>query len=137
MLKELINDGFGEEQDLNCAEKILYGANQVYCLGLSPDSLKIAAGFGGGMGIESVCGALTASIMVLSKLAVVSHAHESSRIKQLAQDFFASYQNEMKSIDCTTLKKNYRNDEIKCKYVIMKAAEILDKMVISEKLVKL
>ncbi len=137
MLKDLIADNFGEAQDLNCAEKILYGANKVYRLGLPDESLKIAAGFGGGMGIENVCGALTASIMVLSKLAVVSHAHENGRIKQLAQDFFTAYQHEMSNIDCTTLKKNYRNDEEKCKHVIMKAAEILDKLVTKEKLVKI
>lgn len=29
MLKELIRDGYGIKEDLNCAEAILYGANQV------------------------------------------------------------------------------------------------------------
>jgi hypothetical protein len=29
MLKDLIEQGFGEKEDLNCAEKILWGANTV------------------------------------------------------------------------------------------------------------
>jgi len=29
-LSRLINDGYGEQRDLNCAETILYAANQVY-----------------------------------------------------------------------------------------------------------
>ena len=70
MLKELIQDGYGIKDDLNCAEAILYGANQVYHLNLNPDSLKLAAAFGGGMAIESVCGVLIASLMVLGKLFV-------------------------------------------------------------------
>lgn len=52
MLKELIQDGYGIKEDLNCAEAILYGANQVYHLDLNSDSLKMAAAFGGGMAIE-------------------------------------------------------------------------------------
>ncbi len=32
MLKELIEQGFYLKNDLNCAETILYGANQVYGL---------------------------------------------------------------------------------------------------------
>ncbi len=49
MLKELIQDGYGIKEDLNCTEAILYGANQVYHLVLNPDSLKLVAAFGGGM----------------------------------------------------------------------------------------
>src|SRR5665647_1462580 len=86
MLRTLILQGYGEKEDLNCAEKILYGANQVYHLGLDQQALKMVAGFGGGMAIESVCGALTASIMVLGYLFIKKNAHESSRIKDLTQE---------------------------------------------------
>ena len=43
MLQELIQGGYEIDEDLNCAETILYGANQVYHLNLNPDSLKLAA----------------------------------------------------------------------------------------------
>ena len=49
MLKELIQDGYGIKEDLNCVEAILYAANQVYHLDLNSDSLKMAAAFGGSM----------------------------------------------------------------------------------------
>ena len=52
MLHELLKNGFGKDRDFNCAEKMLYGANEAYRLGLSPEALKLAAGFGGGMAIE-------------------------------------------------------------------------------------
>ncbi|MFA5354803.1 MAG: C-GCAxxG-C-C family (seleno)protein, partial [Thermodesulfovibrionales bacterium] len=55
---DLIRNGFGDDLKLNCAEKILHGANEVYDLGLDREALKLARGMGGGMGIESVCGAL-------------------------------------------------------------------------------
>jgi len=129
MLCNLIQQGYGEKEDFNCAEKILYGANQVYNLGLDKQALRMAAGFGGGMGIGSVCGTLTASIMVLGILFVKDKAHESSKIKNLSQELFASYRTQMQEIDCDPLKAKYRTEELKCRTVIAKAAEILDKII--------
>ncbi|RNC29100.1 MAG: hypothetical protein AWM53_01020 [Candidatus Dichloromethanomonas elyunquensis] len=129
MLSELINQGFGEREDLNCAETMLFAANKVYDLGLDKEALKLSAGFGGGMAIENKCGALTASIMVLGKMFVKDRAHESSKIKELTKELFEKYQEEMGSIDCAPLKKNYRTEEFKCRYVIYKAAEILERMI--------
>ena len=48
MLLKLLQDGFGSAMDLNCAEKILYGANWAYNMKLPCEALKLAAGFGGG-----------------------------------------------------------------------------------------
>ncbi len=129
MLTELLESGYAKDKDLNCAEQILQGANEAYGLGLDEDHLKVAAGFGGGMAIESVCGALTAAIMVLGRLYVQERAHESSRIKDLTQELFELYSKEMGSIHCAPLKENYRTPEGKCQTVILKAAEILDGIV--------
>ncbi len=132
MLNTLIEQGYGEAEDFNCAEKILYGANDVYHLGLTPEALRIAAGFGGGMTIGSVCGALTAAIMVLGILFVKDKAHESDKIKILTQELFDAYQEQMGDIDCTPLKNRYRREDIKCKYVIAKAAAALDTIIKKE-----
>jgi len=132
MLKELIQDGYGIKEDLNCAEAILYGANKVYHLNLNPDSLKLAAAFGGGMAIESVCGVLTASLMVLGKLFVPDVAHKHPQIKELSKELFNTFEKEMGDILCKPLKDNYRTEEKKCKDVILKAVEILDKIVTRE-----
>lgn len=45
MLLKLLQDGFGSAMDLNCAEKILYGANWAYNMKLPCEALKLAAGF--------------------------------------------------------------------------------------------
>jgi len=133
MLQDLIEAGFGNKEDLNCAEKILYGANEAYHLGLSPEALKLSAGFGGGMAIGSVCGALTASIMVLSHLFVKNNAHASPVIKDLSQELFTAYEQEMGDIHCTPLKDKHRTPELKCQKVFAKAAEILDTIVRRER----
>lgn len=127
-------EGYGEKEDLNCAEKILYGANQAYQLNLDEQSLKMSAGFGGGMAIESICGALSASIMVLGLLFVKKNAHESVRIKTLTQELFNTYRKEMGYLDCAPLKAEHRTEELKCKNVILKAAQILDTIIQRESL---
>lgn len=132
MLLALLKKGYGNDKDLNCAEKILYGANWAYDLKLPAEALKLAAGFGGGMGVESVCGALTGGIMVLSHLYVKQCAHESSYIKELEGEFIKSFREEMGYDDCKCLKENFRNDEVKCNPVIFKAAEVLDRIILRE-----
>lgn len=130
MLKDLIESGFGEKEGYNCAERILYGANIAYNLGLPKEALKLSAGFGGGMGIQSICGALTASIMVLSHKYVNTVAHESDAYKIMNQKLFNEFLSEMNSIQCTYLKKTYKTEDKGCTDIIVKAAEILDKLMI-------
>lgn len=130
MLAKLIETGFGQKEDFNCAEKILYGANQVYQLGLTKESLKLSAGFGGGMGIGDTCGALTAGVMVLSHLFVKERGHESKKIKALTQEFYASYRREMQEIHCAQLKATYFTPDKKCADIIQIAAKILDKIIL-------
>ena len=64
MLLELLQKGYGKAMGLNCAEKMLYGANWAYNLQLPPQALKIASGFGGGMGAGAACGVVTGACMV-------------------------------------------------------------------------
>lgn len=129
MLRKLLQQGYAEGRDLNCAETILYGANEAYKLGLDSDALKMAAGFGGGMAIESVCGALTGAIMVLGRLFVEERAHQSPRLKELIRELLVRYREEMGSIQCDALKESYRTEEKKCREVIEKAAMVLDEVI--------
>ncbi len=128
-LQELLENGYGDVMGLNCAEKIVYGASWAYDLKLPPVALKLSAGFGGGMGVEGICGAATGAIMVLSHLYVNQNAHESTRIKELGKEFLASLQEELEFTDCKNLKAKYRHGKGKCNPIIFKAAEILDAIV--------
>ena len=129
MLYELIKDGYGNEEDYNCSEKILYGANQVYNLNLNKEALKLSAAFGGGMGIESVCGALTGAVMVLSSKYVKNIAHEDKKPFDLSKELFEKYESKMGSIQCNELKAKYKKEDIGCRDIILEAARILDNII--------
>lgn len=128
-LAALIASGYGNAEDFNCAEKLLHGANIVYRLQLDEEAMKLLAAYGGGMGVEHLCGAVAAAVAVLGKLYVVERAHESDRIKRLASEFLDAYQTRMHSILCRDLKAEFRTEEEKCLRVILAAAEVLDQIV--------
>jgi C_GCAxxG_C_C family probable redox protein len=128
-LSELINNGYMEQEDLNCAETILFGSNRLYKLGLNRRALKLAAGFGAGMGIETTCGALTGAVMVLSRIFAKDKGHDTPRLKELCTEFLEEYRRHMGAIDCKPLKENYRTEELKCRGVVVKSAEILERLI--------
>lgn len=129
MLAELIKNGFGLEEDYNCAEKILYGANRVYQLELSDDALKMASAFGGGMGIEATCGVITAGLMVIGMKVTQTVAHQSKAMRPVANAFLAAYSDRMGSINCKVLKENYKTEENGCYSIIYEGALILDRLI--------
>lgn len=137
MLFELLQKGYGKAMNLNCAEKILYGANWAYNMQLPPQVLKIAAGFGGGMGAGAACGVVTGACMVLSTLYVKRNGKEEGcRVRELCKEFVDTFKAETGSYDCCEVKPKYFEPEIQCDKVVFKGAEILDKIVAREGLGK-
>ncbi|SKA92497.1 C_GCAxxG_C_C family probable redox protein [Caloramator quimbayensis] len=123
---------YSSEYDLNCAETILYAANEEYKMNLDKTVLKTMAAFGGGMAVEGVCGAISGAIAVLGILFTKERAHESDKIKNLTKEFIEKFTNRLGTENCAILKQRYRNDDIRCIKMIETAAEILDEIVIRE-----
>lgn len=132
MLADKCKKYYDKTYNLNCAECILYGANEEYNLSLNSFDFKLAAGFGGGMAVEGICGAVLGAVMVLGRMFVDKKAHESARIKLLTREFIEKFNSRMKTDNCKELKALYRNDEKRCIDIITAAAEILDEIVIRE-----
>ena len=45
-IQDIVNAGLAGRENLNCAETILFAANQAYQLKLPPEALKLSAAFG-------------------------------------------------------------------------------------------
>ena len=125
-LKEYIENGFGIKEDLNCSEQILYGANDVYKLGLDKDSLRLAAGFGGGMGAEDACGVVTGAAMVFSRIFIKGRARESGLIREVNKDFNKRFTEALETTNCKELKDIHCREIRGCKPIIVTGAGILD-----------
>ncbi|TVQ37483.1 MAG: redox-active protein [Spirochaetaceae bacterium] len=131
----IVAAGLNKREDLNCAETILYAANQAYGLELEQASLRLAAGFGGGMGVESTCGVLTGASMVFSAMFVQQRGHESDRVKQLNAEFFQRMRGILGHIDCAPIKERWRHETDGCLPVMLEAARVLQQIVDRERAV--
>ena len=133
MLLELLQKGYGKAMNLNCAEKILYGANWAYNMQLPPQALKIASGFGGGMCAGIACGVVTGACMVLSTMYVKRNGkEEGTKIRALCKEFVDTFNAELGGYNCSDVKPKYFEPEIQCDKVVYKGAEILDRIVTRE-----
>ena len=89
----------------NCAEAILNAFNEMLSKPLNAEGLKMASGFGGGLGhAGSLCGALAGSVMVLGLYEGRTDSSQSREpIYKLANEFHDRFKNQFGGIDCRTL----------------------------------
>ena len=132
MLINKINKYYTKEYNLNCAEVMIYSASEEYNLNLSSETFKAMSAFGGGMGIESVCGAITGSLAVIGIMFTKVKAHEGERVKKLCQEFFQKFEAKLATNNCTTLKAKYKKEDVGCRVMIETATRILDEIVTRE-----
>lgn len=109
---------------VNCCEHILRAGNEAFQLNLSKSALSIAKGFGGGMKIESTCGAVTGGVMVLSIL-----FSEREDFDDIIQTYMLSFKTQHSSLDCGPLKEDHRREDTGCQSVILMASKVLDQTV--------
>lgn len=89
----------------NCAESVLRAFCEQMNLNVTADSLKIAAGFGGGISSkEGPCGAATGSVMVLGLLAGRTDPTQPKKpMKDLTQDFMVQFAEQFGAVSCGCL----------------------------------
>ncbi|MGH4119299.1 C-GCAxxG-C-C family (seleno)protein [Clostridium sp.] len=132
MLIEKINKYYTSKYDFNCSEVMIYAASDEYNMNLKSETFKAMSSFGGGMAVESVCGAITGSLAVIGILFTCKRAHESDTVKKLCQEFFRKFEAVLNTNNCAVLKANYKKEDIGCSIMIETASSILDEIVTRE-----
>ena len=115
------------DKDYNCAEAVLLWADERDGLGVAPEDVKLVSGFGGGLGCGENCGALLGAMAALSKAQVRDRGHATPGFKEACAGLTDRFRADLGSIRCTELKEKYRRPDVRCLYVVERAAAILDK----------
>ena len=105
---------------------MLLWANEKYGLGVAPEDVKLVSGFGGGLGSGENCGALLGALAALSKALVRERAHATTGFGATCAGLVNRFRAELGTIECTELKEKYRRPDVRCLYVVERAAAILD-----------
>lgn len=130
MLVDKVIEFYDKEYDLNCAECMLVAANHYYDLGISKETIKVLAPFGGGMGIESVCGAVTGGLAVIGVMFTEERGHQCPWVKEMTVKFINLFNEELGTLNCDKLKSDYRNDDdSRCIKMMIAAANSLEKVI--------
>lgn len=127
MLKDVAQEYYFDK-NYNCAETILHAANDYYDLGLHEKDMILVAGFGAGMQTGNTCGALLASISVLSMKYVEAKAHESADIRDVALMLTRKFKEKFGSTLCREIKPNFFSPEVRCKNTVDGACDILEEV---------
>ena len=53
-------------------------------------------------------------------------------MKELCAEFLEEYRRQMGYIDCKPLKDRYRTEDLECRKVVLKSAEILEQLIARE-----
>jgi Xaa-Pro dipeptidase len=129
MLTDKVMKYYLEDNDLNCAETMIYGANEEYDLNMSEDALKTMSAFGGGMAVESVCGALTGAVAALGVMFTGDKSIDKDRRKEIIADFYREFEKKLGTDNCELLKEKYRDEVDGCLKVVELSAEVLEEIV--------
>jgi C_GCAxxG_C_C family probable redox protein len=135
--------------DYNCAQSVFGAFSEV--LGLDPsDALKIATGFGGGMGLNGkTCGAVSGALMVIGLKYGKSEPNDQTskdHTYTLVNDFISEFSKKYGTVECKELlgidisnpeefdyakKSNYFED--KCPNFVRDATIIVKRILFHEK----
>ena len=130
LAKELRKSGY------NCAQVVACAFSEDYDIGRDT-MLKVSEAFGGGMAMQSVCGAVSA-MMMLSGLERADGNVEKPSTKgktyKLAKRFQQEFKDKNGSLICKELKsKETPNGVVECNTCILSAVEMYHKFLSEEK----
>ena len=112
--------------DYNCAETVLLWANEKYGLQIAPEDIRLMSGFGGGLCCGENCGALLGAVAALSKHLVRDKAHSTPGFREACAELVKRFREDLGSVECVELKQKYRQPDVRCLYVVERAAALLD-----------
>jgi len=128
--RQVVEDSVQYFRDgLYCSEAILKAFNEHYQLGLSDQFLKIATGFGAGLGgSKCSCGSLTGGVMVLSLVFGRTNPDESEQAAfDTVSALHTDFKDEFKATCCRVLTRNVTWGEPEhheyCEIFVRRAAE--------------
>ena len=115
-------------QGYTCAESTIMAANEAWELNLSPESTRLLGGFGGGMHVGTVCGAISGGIAALSARYNKGTGHNSPLLTVKCKLFVNEVEERTGHIRCDELQPIYKTPEEDCDPTVVLIAGILDEI---------
>ncbi|MGC9322318.1 MAG: C-GCAxxG-C-C family (seleno)protein [Kosmotogaceae bacterium] len=130
MLEDAVGKQYSRSDvERNCAEAMIYGADDEYKLNLPEEVFYTMGAFGGGMRIKSICGAVTGSLAVIGILFNSEVYEKQERMKRITEEFLEEFEKKYGHLECSVLRDKYRDPIIGCETTVRMAAKVLEKLI--------
>jgi len=110
----------------NCAETLFCAALRSRGMELSEEGRLAMIGFGGGLSVGSVCGAIVGGVAALGCLLGGEDEMRTERCKEAVAKFYALCNAAFSAVDCDDIKPVYRREDVRCLSVVEHTAELLE-----------
>ena len=121
-------------QSYNCAEAMLLAINDEYNLGLPRESIKLVSGFGGGMGKQMACGAMTGAIAGLGQMLVRTKSKNSPGFSAICAAWVDTFTDDLGSDQCSVLMPRLKTDAQGCLETVRLTAQSFERFAKQHKL---
>ncbi|MDD2371077.1 MAG: C-GCAxxG-C-C family (seleno)protein [Firmicutes bacterium] len=121
-----------------CSEALLRGFNTIYNLGFPEEHLKIASGFGSGLGGAGCsCGSVTSGVIVLGVIVGRNNKSESEEIvHRSSKKLHDEFRERNKVVCCRILTRNVewksKDHILLCAKYVQDTAEILESILLND-----
>jgi len=121
------------DEGYHCSEAVLWVGMQLFQPKISPEMLRLATPFAGGIGgtNENICGALTGAIMVIGALYGRQDGTSDDAIcQQFAAQFHCLFKEEFGYTCCKDIKECWRGNpgQENCNILVCKICQLLFRM---------
>lgn len=115
------------DENYNCSEAIIRGANDFYELGLTEREFKLLAPFGAGCCSGSLCGAVAGGVATIGMLRT-EEKWRGSASAAVTKKFVELCRERMGSEICKEIKSRNHTEALRCAKVVETVAEILGEL---------
>ena len=115
------------DENYNCSEAIIRGANDYYELNLTEKDFKLLAPFGAGCCSGSLCGAVAGGIATIGALRA-EDKWRGSQSAGITKKFVGLCRERMGSELCREIKSKNHTEALRCAKVVEITAEALDEV---------
>ncbi|HHX36918.1 MAG TPA: hypothetical protein GX717_02940 [Clostridiaceae bacterium] len=112
----------------NCAESALRAANDAWKLDLSDTGFDLMIGFGRGLTVESICGAVAGSVAAISRYYSVYSDRDNPLLNETVWNFIKTVEARYGSADCSVLRAKLWNESDHCYLTVRYVVDILDEI---------
>jgi len=115
------------DENYNCSESIIRGANDFYKLGLTEHEFKLLAPFGAGCCSGSLCGAVAGGVATIGAMRA-EESWRGSASAGITKKFVGLCRERMGSEICKELKSKNHTEALRCAKVVEITAETLEEV---------